>query len=83
MTAKRRKRAQDDWRECPTAWFSMLEMALQERDYARAAAAQKELKRLKVEVRFLELPPMPVKHEGGKANSCPTDEEILAEEGAM
>jgi hypothetical protein len=56
MTAKRRKRAQDDWRECPTAWFSMLAMALQSRDYARAAAAQKELKRLKVEVRFLELP---------------------------
>jgi len=66
MAAKRRKKARDDWRECPTAWFSMLEIALRKRDYASAAAAQKELKRLNVEVRFLELPAIYDKRKGAR-----------------
>lgn len=48
------KQTADDreYRDCPTAWFSVLESALRAGDYERAAAAQRELKRLGVKVKF-------------------------------
>jgi hypothetical protein len=41
-----------DYRESPVAWFCVLETARNEGDFARAATAQRELRRLGVEIRY-------------------------------
>lgn len=41
-----------DYENSPTAWFVTMETARQRGDFARAAEAQKQLKRLGVEVRY-------------------------------
>ena len=45
-------RTTDDAENCPTAWFCALERAREIGDFARAAEAQRQLKRLGVRVRF-------------------------------
>lgn len=42
-----------DWRECPTAWFSVLENAIKERDHSREREAVRNLERLGVGVVLL------------------------------
>lgn len=42
----------DDPRNCPTAWFAVLERARADDDFARAAYAMQQLERLGVKVRF-------------------------------
>lgn len=49
-------RAVTDIRDRPGIWFSLLCDALGRQDFARAAAAKRELKRLGVEVIFRRLP---------------------------
>jgi len=39
-------------RNCPTAWFAVLEDAKRRNDFERAAEAVRELRRLGVEVRW-------------------------------
>lgn len=46
------KQQEVDYVNSPTAWFCEMETARQRRDFARADHAQKELKRLGVEVRY-------------------------------
>ncbi|MDM8008610.1 MAG: hypothetical protein QUV05_20925 [Phycisphaerae bacterium] len=46
------KRKKDDPAESPTAWFAVLERALDTCDYQLAAKAQHELHRLGIDVRF-------------------------------
>lgn len=41
-----------DFRNCPTAWFVVLERARIDGDHVRAAKALGELRRLGVEIRF-------------------------------
>jgi hypothetical protein len=48
MTATEKARPED----CATAWFAVLERALDEGDVQRAAQAERELQRLGVDVRF-------------------------------
>lgn len=38
--------------ESPTVWFSILEAAVRQQDYDRAAKAKRELQRLGIDVRF-------------------------------
>jgi hypothetical protein len=42
----------EEYIDCPTVWFAVLERAIRDGDYERAAAAQCELKRLGVKVKF-------------------------------
>jgi hypothetical protein len=42
----------DEWRDSPSAWFSLLESSVNRGDFESAAAAQSELARLGVNVRF-------------------------------
>jgi hypothetical protein len=41
-----------DYRDAPTYWFAVLEIAREKGDYDRAAEAQRELARLGVQVRY-------------------------------
>ena len=41
-----------DPRDCATAWFAVLERARLDNDFARAADAVRELRRLGVQVKF-------------------------------
>ena len=43
---------QPDYHDSPTAWFVVLEQAREAGDFERAARAQRELRRLGVEVRY-------------------------------
>lgn len=52
MPQESKPKREADWRDCPTAWFSVLERARLEHDYERAAEAIRELRRLGVSVRF-------------------------------
>lgn len=40
------------WEERPATWFGLLMQAIEEQDFAKAAEAQQNLKRLGVVVRF-------------------------------
>ena len=42
----------ESYRDSPTAWFAVLEVARREQDFERAAEAVRQLKRLGVIVRF-------------------------------
>jgi len=44
-----------DYNESPVAWFCVLEQALERGNFERAANAQKELRRLGIEVRYTRL----------------------------
>jgi len=44
-----------DYNESPVAWFFILERALERGNFERAANAQKELRRLGIEVRYTRL----------------------------
>ncbi len=44
--------ANKDPRDCPTAWFAVLERARMDGDFERAAEAIRQLRRLGVTVRF-------------------------------
>lgn len=51
-TSAERKTTERDAADCPTAWFAVLERAIEDGDYPRAAKAQRELQRLGVVVKF-------------------------------
>ena len=52
MTKKPTTHDDHEYRDSPVAWFAMLERAIRDGDYERAAVAQRELKRLGVKVKF-------------------------------
>lgn len=52
MKAAKKSHNKIDPNESPTAWFFALETALARGDWRRAADAERELKRLGVDVRF-------------------------------
>lgn len=45
-----------DYRDEPTYWFAVLEIAKERSDFERAVAAQRELKRLGITVRYQRYP---------------------------
>lgn len=47
------KQNQIDFQNCPVVWFTLLETARKQGDFAKAAKAQKELERLGVQVSFM------------------------------
>lgn len=43
---------EEEFRDHPTYWFTVLHIALDRNDYSRAAEAKRELRRLGIDVRF-------------------------------
>lgn len=46
------KKPDEEWRDCPTAWFSLLEKAKETHNFERAAEAERQLARLGVRVKY-------------------------------
>jgi hypothetical protein len=60
MRPPRRNSTSADYRDQPTYWFALLEIARDVGDFEQAAEAQRQLKRLGVRVHYERRIPVPV-----------------------